>query len=172
MSDAGETILAADGIRVVFFRRGDRFAHRIETYDPVVDAWRDALQSAEGDADEAWPPSPPLQQLHVERRPTGDVVLLVGMAGRTHWSVAVEASADRRGLIFDAAARVQSAPQRLGSRYVRCDVSSGIDIESPPTRQAVLCGDGVNGEQHEAGPKPVDRVPTTTTWRYEIRTIS
>lgn len=179
MNEAGETILAADGVRVVFFRRGDRYAHRIDRYDPDADVWRGVLESAEGDDDEAWPPSPPLQQLHVERRATGDVVLLVGMAGRTHWSVAVEASADRRGVTFDAAARVQTAPQRLGSRYVRCDGFPSIDVEPPSARREILLlcgngvsGDGVNLDRLEAGPPPVDRVPTTATWRYEIRTVS
>ena len=33
-----ETILEADGLRVVFFHRGDRFAHRVEVR--AFDAWQ------------------------------------------------------------------------------------------------------------------------------------
>lgn len=110
-------VLEAPGLRAVFVRRGDRYAHRIEVRDEATQAWTIALKSHEGTDEDPWPPSPPFQQLHVEKRKEGDVVLLVGMAGRSHWSAAVDVSPDGKSLRFDIAVRVQATGGRLGSNY-------------------------------------------------------
>ncbi len=44
--------------------------------------------------------------------------VLIGMAGKTHWSAAVEVAADRKSIIFDVAARHQSWPEYLGSNFL------------------------------------------------------
>ncbi len=80
------------------------------------------LASEEGSDQDEWPPSPPLQQLHVEDRAGGGrVALLVGMAGQSHWSLSVEALPALRQLVFDAACRLggsaDSRSGRLGSGY-------------------------------------------------------
>ena len=54
-----ETMLEADGVRVVFFHDGDRIAHRLEVRDVATNDWTTAFTSLEGRADEAWPASPP-----------------------------------------------------------------------------------------------------------------
>lgn len=114
MNDA--TTLEGLGVRVTFHRLADRFSH-------VVEATREAetivlLESLEGTAEDDWPSSPPLQELHFENRPDGSrLALLVGRAGRSHWSLSIEAAADSRRLVFDAACRVREAPLRLGSEY-------------------------------------------------------
>ena len=113
------------GLRATFVWFRDRWAHTIavvtrermgrERVGPL-------LASDEGCDHDDWPPSPPLAQLHVEDRAGGGrVALLVGMAGRSHWSLSVEALAEARQLVFDAACRLggsaDSRSGRLGSRY-------------------------------------------------------
>ncbi len=44
------------------------------------------LASLEGDSQQVWPPSPPLQDLDRHEFPDGAAVLAVGMAGTSHWS--------------------------------------------------------------------------------------
>jgi hypothetical protein len=108
--------LGSDALRVVFERAGDRFSHEI-----IWAAGNDChgrLASQEGTADEAWPKSPALQSLHVETRADRQqMIMLVGMAGRSHWSMTVEADETRDRLIFDVACRVHERPDWLGSTY-------------------------------------------------------
>ncbi|MBL9083913.1 MAG: hypothetical protein JNK76_19000 [Planctomycetales bacterium] len=148
--DDNERTLEADGLRVVFFRHGDRIAHRIEVVDPNTNDWLPALISVEGSPDDPWPASPPFQQLHVEQRPTGPIVFLIGMAGRSHWSAAVDIAADRRSIRFDVAVRLQTKPEKLGNRY-----------ESPDSKLAVeFLGSTV--------PDLPKQVPATVSWNYAV----
>ena len=131
---AGDIVRAIDsrgvGLQVRFARSGDRFAHRLELVSAhsVVPL----LTTVEGDNETTWPASPALQQLHIERRPidggaTSEVALLVGLAGRSHWSLSVEPRVEKAaephgvgGLValeFDAACRVHQLPERLGTTY-------------------------------------------------------
>lgn len=104
------------GVRVTFFRQADRYAHRIDLLD--ADATHSGLISQEGSAEEHWPPSPPLQQLRCEEPAPGRrILLLVGMAGRSHWSVSVEADERLPSLLFDVACRVVNPPPWIGSTY-------------------------------------------------------
>jgi hypothetical protein len=104
------------GLRVVFVWQSDRFVHRIEFVDGRQSwCW---FNSLEGDSEEPWPSSPPLQQLSLEEPSPGNpVALLLGMAGGSHWSVSVECDSASTGLIFDVACRAQQCPQQLGSWY-------------------------------------------------------
>jgi hypothetical protein len=110
------------GLRVVFVWRGDRWGHVITA---IVEAGKEnekaapILISREGSADEPWPPSPPLQSLSIEQRASGAVALLVGMAGRSHWSLSVEGIVGASQIRFDAAARLSGEPSWLGSVYLR-----------------------------------------------------
>lgn len=137
---------AADGGRLGlrFVRRGDRLHQSIEWLAAVdsqstvsagcsagQSAGRSAgvdrsttrlarclLESLEGQSGDIWPGSPPLQQLLIESRAeAGHVALLVGMAGRSHWSLSVEPLADRIGFRFDAACRLSGPPEWLGHAW-------------------------------------------------------
>jgi hypothetical protein len=108
-------VLNANDWRMAFERHEDRIRHRIEV--EAADGWRSLTKSVEGTADQWWPASPPLQNLHVETREGRDVVLLVGMAGRSHWSASVGISADGAEIVFDLACRAAAEPDWLGSRY-------------------------------------------------------
>ena len=77
------------------------------------------LESVEGTPSDDWPASPPLQSLQRRRScRTAAAALLVGMAGRSHWSASVEAGPRPAALVFDIACRHTQRPSAwLGSRY-------------------------------------------------------
>ncbi len=76
------------------------------------------VNSVEGSAEQPWPPSPPLQQAHCESRPGGQqVALLVGLAGRSHWSLAITLDPQSDCVTWEAACRLQEEPEWLGSTY-------------------------------------------------------
>lgn len=155
-------VLEAGGVRVVFVRRGDRFAHRIEVRDAASQAWITALESDEGTDEEHWPPSPPFQQLHVEHRKEGVVVLLVGMAGRSHWSAAVDVSPDEQTLRFDVAVRVQAAGEQLGSRY-------DIRNAAAAARIVAIAPEGMCDQaEFRFKPNAAVSLPATICWKYSI----
>ena len=106
------------GLRLHFHWLGDRFGQRVELI-AGEQAAVPLLQSMErGDIDPAWPTSPPLQQLHLEDRPDGPAAMLVGMAGRSHWSMSVETRPAVGALQFDVACRLHVRPRvALGSMY-------------------------------------------------------
>jgi hypothetical protein len=114
--------MAKDGVviecgvlRIEFVWSADRYCHRILASSPGVDC---ALSSREGKPDETWPPSPAFQSLHVEDRPGGvRIAMLVGMAGRSHWSMSVESDVARSRFVFDVACRVSEHPHWLGNSY-------------------------------------------------------
>ncbi len=165
--DAAAVIEVGD-LRVVFERRGDRFGHRIEVRVAAGAPWRVACRSLEGEADDDWPPSPPFQQLHVERRPRGPVVLLVGMAGRTHWSGAV-AEVDDGGVQFDFAARSHETPLRLGSSYAGVD-SIAFDLPIRTAGEATeIADDAAAFAARTVRPRsPLASPPATWTWKYVV----
>jgi hypothetical protein len=75
-------------------------------------------KSIEGDADESWPTSPPLQQLSLERINNAPVNLDVGAAGTRHWSISLELDSDDPSAFkFDLACRCPQPHTFLGSRY-------------------------------------------------------
>ena len=98
------------GVRVAFYRHERRVAHRIALVSSAEVQW--VLSSVEGDSREAFPPSPPLQQLAIEKLDGGrTAVLLLGMAGRGHWSVSVESRPSERAVRFDVACRARVVDQ-------------------------------------------------------------
>ncbi|HUE74496.1 MAG TPA: hypothetical protein VMP01_26670 [Pirellulaceae bacterium] len=121
-------------LRIEFFKVEDRFAHRLsavlvdeaggETIVPLA-------ESVEGASDDPWPPSPPLQSLSMEELADGrTAALLVGMAGRSHWSASVEfertsIKPPSFALMFQLACRYSTVPTSLGSTY---RVASGIRL--------------------------------------------
>ena len=95
------------GMRVAFCRCERRLAHRIGLVSSAAVQW--ILASVEGDAGDACPPSPPLQQFAVAELDGGrEAVLLLGMAGRNHWSVSAESRPSERLIRFDVACRAAS----------------------------------------------------------------
>jgi hypothetical protein len=114
---AGSDGSDGSALRVEFLWLGDRFGHMISVVESTGKV-QPILESVEGAADDAWPPSPPLQSLRVETLPGGRrAALLVGMAGRSHWSASVEAPPGEAAFVFDLACRHSARPAHLGSLY-------------------------------------------------------
>ncbi len=120
-------------LNVEFRWLADRFAQRL------VDEHGHVLgESIEGDDSDVWPPSPPLQQLSRESVNDDHVILGVGAAGKSHWSISVEvvASDSGEGLKYDLACRCKSPPSWLGSSY-RLDPTLRLTV----LENSVLCQD-------------------------------
>lgn len=114
MKPEGE--LVGVGWRIVFFRAADRIAHRVELAAERGEG--PVLESVEGSPDQPWPASPALQQVHFQPGANGrQLALLVGMAGRSHWSSSVELSGDGSQATFEVACRAKSPPEWLGTSY-------------------------------------------------------
>ncbi len=62
----------------------DRYRHLIGIQNNGVRI--PVLESSEGSPDEAWPPSPPLQQILTQSIDGDPALLAIGMAGAGHWS--------------------------------------------------------------------------------------
>jgi hypothetical protein len=149
--------------RVEFFRLRDRVAHRVIVQrDAVVSTVAETTvwESIEGDDLQHWPASPAYQEVSIETIGDRDVALLVGMAGKSHWSLSVDIDADRGSIRFDAACRIAVPPESLGSTYngpadsVICDLATKIDE---------------NADSWCAKPETIAPPPATIRWAYEFR---
>lgn len=152
MSDATPadvSLSSTDGrLKVLFQWRADRFAQRLFVDDVEVG------HSVEGDAETAWPPSPPIQQLSREPIADRDVVLGVGGAGRGHWSISVEPVADDgSALKFDLACRGGGEDRSLGSQY---ELGDSLTLTA------------IDGELSGAKVVPTEGDAATRQWSYRI----
>jgi hypothetical protein len=110
------TRLDAGTLVVCYMRAADRLSHTIgyqrkDRFVPI-------LESIEGTADQAWPPSPPMQQMVREEigANRAAVLLGVGLSGNGHWSCAVE-SEQTPALKFDIACKNSKPSGHFGSKY-------------------------------------------------------
>ena len=165
------TITLAQG-RLVFEPDGDRYAHLWEVV--TSGGVRATLSSVEGGEVDAWPQSPPLQQVHLERTHSGqEIVLAVGMAGRSHWSASFELLDDGAALRAEIACRCWSAPRYLGSRYrlscANADVPPELRVTPlvETTRFVWLANDAASELQIDASWSAITW-PQTLQWRYRI----
>jgi len=156
-------------LHVEFERQLDRYGHTISMVDPSGGI-TPLLRSGEGVTEDDWPPSPPLQTLSMEKLSDArTVALLVGMAGRSHWSESVEPVIGEAKIVFDVACRYvphqqfPRPPGQLGSHYYPLSplVATHLSIESDNAN--VLDASGVL----EIVPRTI--MPAgTTRWRYTI----
>jgi hypothetical protein len=167
-------------MRLRFRWRIDRYTHQLEGAEGRVDS--PYLVSREGSDRDAWPPSPPLQQLTCQEGSVGPCILLVGMAGGSHWSLSVEQRPSM--LVCDAACRLQQQPKFLGSSYQALSPAHWV----PDGRRSVACEVGdrrlvveadledtevtVEDDRRELVIVPgqhIDKLPVTVRWRYLLR---
>jgi len=94
-------------LEVRFVWRQDRFQHDVVLVTETGETR--LLQSCEGDDQQEFPPSPPLQDMSVEVRPGAQVALAVGMAGSALWSVSVQATQGAGRIEFDWACQTRGA---------------------------------------------------------------
>ena len=150
------TLETSDGrLRVEFQWQRDRFTQLL-----FVDSV-EAGNSIEGDAADAWPSSPPLQQLSLEEINGSKVILGVGAAGQGHWSISVEIDHQNEGadaFKFELACRSKQQPPFLGSTYRLAD-----SIVLTPTD----CASQVRDGRTIAG--PIDLDSQTHRWSYILK---
>jgi len=147
------------GVRVEFYRRGDRFGHTIFVVDG--EARQPLLCSCEGADDEIAPPSPPLAELHQQ----GDILFLTGATTLAHWSMSVEALGNR--LVFDVACRWKSEVTRLGSEYLVLDTvyREALDFKLEQATLHELVSDLLRIAPSARKPTTI---PATVQWQYTI----
>lgn len=118
-------------LKLVFEHQADRWVHRLVLTDEETETI--VLQSLEGNAEQLWPPSPPLQDASHHSLATGEAVLAVGMAGKSHWSASF--SIDDGMILADLACLIKNQP--------------------PPNTDAIASqyeiGQNVNATCHENG---------------------
>jgi hypothetical protein len=164
-------LTSASGLRLEFVQHHDRYSHRIVAADGAI-----LLCSIEGTDQDIWPASPPLQQLSIEEhRPGVEVALLVGMAGKSHWSLSIEPLADGSGFLFDVACRLRDAAGWLGSSYQLASPSPPQLHFAPLPIAADSSSCHVEQRECEARVTPVvgdGGVSGTVRWKYSIATPS
>ena len=106
----------------------DRFQHEIGLL--IQDTRIPVLESCEGNSDDIWPISPPLQQIQQQQIEESQVLLAIGMSGASHFSTSMLLRSDERmiELQIESACVVKAplspassagVPIHLGSR-MRC----------------------------------------------------
>ncbi|GEM_PF-5858788 len=111
-------VLQWGGLHVEFTPGEDRRGHTVY-WVPGSDQAQAVplLRSVEGNPRQPWPPSPVIQHLVDHSRQLGRPLLLgIGMTASAHFSLALSAEAAGE-LRWEVAARCNSRPQKLGSRY-------------------------------------------------------
>jgi hypothetical protein len=147
--------------RVYFFAWQDRIAHSVEIQqNGSSQIW----ESVEGNDQQDWPPSPPFQNLSIQRIRESDVALLVGMAGKSHWSLSVDIDAERGSIRFDVACRITTDAGQLRSTY-RCPSVAAVEC-------LVVTGNASTIRQLEnhwcVEPDSVDS-SATVRWIYDFK---
>lgn len=166
-----------------FARQGDRYAHHVCLGDGR--RTRELLHSCEGTNETDWPTAPPLQQLTAQDLDGGRrVLLLVGQAGRSHWSLSVEPDEAAAALTFDVACRLQQEPEWLGSTY-RWSDSLHVTLDGPAVelncgtahcRLLLPAADTADALTAETGlrrlsvtaPAGSSSLPRTVRWKYRL----
>lgn len=137
-------------VKITFTWSNDRFEHEVRN-------GHIQLKSIAGEREAPWPDSPPLQQLSLETIDGRDVILGVGCAGTSHWSVSVEPIDG--GFVFDWACQVKTPPEWLGTSY-QADTFPEFRCTSGTTREQ-------NSNIVRIRPDRAFEDVTTYQWRYE-----
>ena len=146
------SLVTRDGrLRIEFAWVEDRYVQRISIDGAEVG------NSIEGNGSEAWPPSPPVQQLHSQEIDGSPAILGVGAAGTGHWSISVELDGDQ-AIAFDLACRCKAAAEFLGSRY-RLDGAVKIECSDSQLQ--------ATGDQLTI--KAAEQDSETHRWSYRLR---
>lgn len=177
----------SSSIGLCFVWCGDRYAHRFEWNEDGQSLI--GIESLEGADHEAWPASPALQQLNLQTNGSGgSCALLLGMAGKNHWSASIEARAE--SLVFDIACRAQGPAQWLGSSYQISSSCRRVSEHADGSYQLVFGGDcgqfavrivadrAVLAYDQQHGrinvlPRPTDDQQTISArWSYTMQLVS
>jgi len=171
------------GLRITFVWQEDRYGHEIAYIEGENTST--LFVTEPGSARAPWPNSPPLQQINwLETVPGQRVGLLVGMAGKSHWSLSVQADRHAIGLTLDVACRIQSRPDWLGSTYRSRHVARGQSPCEARFRAGNSMGTILTDSLGDNAPATVDvsdtrlsivpgldkiDAPVTVRWKYRFR---
>lgn len=168
----GPLVLSGPALELRLERQGDRWRHVVVclprpggSEGAMEPPW--LLQSIEGTADEPWPASPPWQEARIEQLADDRQVLLaIGMAGRSHWSLAAQFDETGEHLHFDVACRVHERPEWLGSRYRLSGAQAGgaLALAAGPDSRLTRKEQELTIEPTE----PSKTWPATVRWRYHV----
>lgn len=124
---ANQLSIATPQLKVVFSKSAantDRWSHQILLNDGQQ--LTVLLTSVEGNDQQTWPASAPLQDISHHDLPGGEAVLGVGMAGKSHWSASVSV-VDNDAVFFDMACLIKQSAAAVGSQY---RAGSGVNVAS------------------------------------------
>ncbi len=177
---AGEPLELCGGPlgKLCFQWAGDRYHHEWRFDDTA------SLRSIESDHSDAWPASPPLQQIHQQSFADGrEVVFGVGMSGRGHWSASFTLIGDLNCWIIELACRSSVAPDSLLSTYsspghwfeteaghLACHdgAATPLEIEAiAPSAQAAIADGNLL-----ISPTEILSGSATTQWAFRLRTTT
>ena len=111
------------GLFIESWNYSDRYNHAIGL---VIDGQKiKMIESCEGDSDQAWPPSPPLQQVYKQDIDGDPAILGVGMAGKSHFSSSfllqdvdtIALAVDSACLVKDDQSHLENELPFLGTTY-------------------------------------------------------
>lgn len=174
-SQGGNESLCLDGQalgHLQFEWREDRYEH-CWNFDNDV-----ALRSVESKSDQAWPLSPPLQQIHQQSFEDGrQIIFGVGMSGRGHWSASFTLVPELKCWIVELACKAPVVAERLLSTYA-CDQAwtqksdscfglegTNITLEAiSPSTQAKL-----ESQQLSLSPIATASVESASQWAFRLR---
>lgn len=169
-------------LAVVFHVDRDRVGHRLVQYRDAAASV--VAESVESDHAVPWPPSPVVQQVDACRTTEGtDSLVAVGMAGVSHWSLAVDVDSQAAAISFDVACRIKAPAQFLGSTYqiggsirrhddrvARVLLNPTGATQSEVTLEVMVGRVEVNpGGQLVVLPSSIsDPLPATVRWKYRF----
>ena len=153
----------------------DRYHHCWE-----FDASEPSLTSVESSSADAWPTSPPLQQIHQQSFADGrEVVFGVGMAGRGHWSASFTLIPDLKCWIVELACRSSQEPEQLASTYRlggAWDVAQDLAVHGRHMSQQLTLQPIAPGSLAELGsnelvirPSSLANATATHQWAFRLR---
>ncbi len=171
------TVLASAGWRLEFHLHGGWLGHVVHRHTasgPV-----ELIRSLEGFETHAWPLSPPFQELHVQQPAPGVLAaLLVGRAGRSHWSASIELVETADLVRFDVACRIHERPAWLGSCYVLNQAWRLVDGALLLAGEASLVADLMDVDKAQGTTTPArlwipapqipQPYPQTVRWQYSL----
>ena len=138
--------------RLRFWWAGDRWRHAVIT---PAGQWESLEECEQPGDDPNWPRSPVLTEVSLVDSAAGGAVLGVGLAGRSHFSLAVSRPPHRPDtLLFEAACRIQDLPIWLGSTYRGADggiVRLAARVPDPPATACWAYQIGPRGIEVVAG---------------------
>lgn len=176
-----------EAINVLFFRCNEQFHHLFQcqlddggAVNLLQCCRTDELEVCENGS------SPPIQQVIKENHDGKEVVMAVGLSGRSHWSTAFSIDSERQAIVVEHACRMNEPMNWIGSTYLIGDDAKLFESDgltrltlSINNRQFLLeAQEGTKLEFEEASRRatltsasgPTSN-PATVVWGYTVSAV-